>query len=271
MGDFPAAVTVPGDSAKANEDWVFADENLIVVLDGGTARTDTGCRHGVAWYAAKLGSLIAFLATDQAAELAAVLRLAIAATADQHRECDLTHAATPSAALAIVRRAGDTMEYLVLGDVTVVLDKAEGLEVVTDGRVDRVARQERLEAARLPIGSEAKAAALLRMKHAELAARNREDGFWVAAADPAVAGHAITATVPLASVRRVAVLTDGAARAVVLFGLLDWAGLLNVLAQQGPAELITQVRTAELGDPKGLGWARNKRSDDATAVFSLVG
>ena len=32
----------------------MVSENLIVVLDGATARTDTRCVHGIAWYAVKL-------------------------------------------------------------------------------------------------------------------------------------------------------------------------------------------------------------------------
>ncbi|MFE9695167.1 hypothetical protein [Micromonospora sp. NPDC005806] len=88
------------------------------------------------------------------------------------------------------------------------------------------ARAEREEADRHPFGSAEKQAALLRMRHAELAARHQPGGYWVAAADPFAAQHAITGEVPLVSVRRVAVLTDGAARLVALF---DWPDVLDVL------------------------------------------
>jgi len=107
--------------------------------------------------------------------------------------------------LTIVRRTEGAVEYLVLGDVTLVLDTSTGLEVITDDRVDPTAREERLEAARLPFGTEAKQAALLRMKHAELAVRNRENGYWVARADPTVVTHAITGTVAVESLQSFAV------------------------------------------------------------------
>ena len=166
-------------------------------------------------------------------------------------------------------RLKDTaLEYLVLGDVTVLIDTADGIQVITDDRVDKTARAERDEADRYPFGSAEKQAALLRMKHAELAARNQPGGYWVAAADPFAAQHAITGEVPLDSVRRVAVLTDGAARLVALFGLLDWPDVLDVLEQNGPTELIRRVRAIEAADPSCMKWARNKRSDDATAVYA---
>ncbi|MFF0471528.1 hypothetical protein ACFYPX_29345 [Micromonospora zamorensis] len=37
-----------GNPKSPNEDWAMASENLIVVLDGATARTGTGCVHGIA-------------------------------------------------------------------------------------------------------------------------------------------------------------------------------------------------------------------------------
>ncbi|KWV32280.1 protein phosphatase 2C domain-containing protein [Micromonospora rifamycinica] len=263
------AASEAGDPTVPNEDWALAGENLIVVLDGATARTGTGCEHGVTWYAAKLGSALAGLAVDRDTHLVDALAQGIRAVADQHRHpCDLDHPGTPSAATAVLRPRDGSLEFLVLGDVTVVIDTADGIRVVTDDRVDRTARAEREEADRHPFGSAAKRAALLRMKHAELAARNRPGGYWVAAADPDAASHAITGEVPLDSVRRLAVLTDGAARLVALFGLLDWADVLDILDKEGPVALIHRVRVVEAADPACLRWTRNKSSDDATAVYA---
>ncbi len=259
--------TEPADASKASEDWILAEPDLAIALDGATARTDTGCRHGIAWYAAKLGSAITDRSTDPGRDLKAVLAGAIAGTRDQHRDCDLDHPGTPSAAVGIVRPRGVLLEYLVLGDVTLLLDTVHGLNVITDDRVDQTAIEQRADAARYPFGTAEKQAALLRMKHAELAVRNQPGGFWVAAADPAAADQAITGSLPAREVRRLALLTDGAARAVVLFQLMDWRGLLDVLAKEGPSHLIGRVRAAEMSDHEGIRWPRNKRCDDASAIF----
>jgi len=167
----------------------------------------------------------------------------------------------------MLRLRDTALEYLVLGDVTVLIDTADGIQV-TDDRVDKTARAEREEADRHLFGSAEKQAALLCMKQAELAARNQPGGYWVAAADSFAAQQAITGAVPLDSIRRVAVLTDVAARMVALFGLLDWPNVLDVLEQNGPTELIGRVRAIEAADPSCMKWARNKRSDDATAVYA---
>ncbi len=249
-----ATATDPGNPLGANEDWVTAAQSLIVVLDGATARTETGCIHGVSWYAAKLGSTITSLAIDHDQNLGTVLSNAISMTARQHNGCDLRHPGTPSATVAILRLTEDVLEYLVLGDTTILVDAGDTIQVLSDARVDATARAERAEANRHPLGSAEKQAALLRMKHAELAARNQPGGFWVAAADPTVVTHAITGKFPMDRVRRAAVLTDGAARIVTLFDLLDWHSVLDVLNDEGPTELIHRVRAIEAADPIGIRW-----------------
>ena len=100
---------------------------------------------------------------------------------------------------ALIRLTEDSLQYLVLGDTTVVVDTTDGIEVFNDDRVDTTAQAERAEANRYPFGSAQKQAALLRMKHAELALRDQPGGFWLAAAgrharhhrpDPADSGQA---------------------------------------------------------------------------------
>lgn len=262
--------TAAGDPAVPNEDWVAATPDLLVLLDGATARTETGCSHGAAWYTRKLGANILASAATKARPLDLVLADAIAEVTALHPECDLTHPGTPSAAAAIVRVADDVLRYVVLGDVTVVLDTTDGVTVISDQRVSETATAERAEADRHPLCTPEKEAALVAMKHGELAARNQEPGYWIAAADPAAVEHAITGEVPLASLKRLAVLSDGAARFVDLFGARSWSRALDLIEQLGPQYLIERVRATESVDPRGVAYRRNKGSDDATIVYAAA-
>ncbi|MFC7245167.1 hypothetical protein ACFQO7_22045 [Catellatospora aurea] len=255
--------TAAGSSDKPSEDWAHASSGLLVTLDGATARTDTGCVHGVHWYAARLGAALVDFGADSAMDLTEVLRRAIIRVAAEHPSCDLTHPGTPSAGVALLRADG---RYLVLGDVTIAGTGGDGPIVLVDPRVEQTARPERDEVDRHLIGTPEKAAALIPMKRAELAARNVAGGYWIAAADPAAAEHALTGRLD-ADVSPVAVLTDGAARAVTL-GLMGWSHLLRIASTDGPDELIEIVRRAEASDPLGAKWPRNKTSDDATAVVA---
>jgi hypothetical protein len=254
----------PG-SERPNEDHFATGEDMVVVLDGATVRTETGCTHGVAWYVRHLADAIVDH-PDSPPENA--LALAIVQTANQHRTCDLQHPGTPSAAVAILQARQGTLRYLVLGDVTMVADTRHGLKIVTDNRVSETARSERAIADALPNGSPQKAEALVRMKQAELTARNVPGGFWIATADPRVVKHALIGEFALADVVRVALLTDGAARAVEPLHIHDWASLMALLVSAGPEELIRQVRAVESKDPDATRWPRNKIHDDATVVVA---
>jgi hypothetical protein len=256
--------TRPGSAERPNEDHAVADATTAVVVDGLTARTGTGCAHGTAWFAAQLARDVL---DAPGAGPRDVLRTGIARTAARHAgTCDLADPATPCAAVALVRITDGLLRYAVLGDVSVVLAGGGGTRVVSDQRGADVAREERAGAARLPLGSDARAAALVGMKRAEIAQRNRASGYWVAGADPGAADEALTGEVPLDALTRVALLTDGAARAVDTFGLTDWPGLLDLLADAGPDALLDRVRAAERADADATHWPRTKVSDDATAV-----
>lgn len=260
------AVTEPGVRGRPNEDHVEIGSDIAIVIDGATSRTDTGCIHGVSWYASQLG---AALQNRQYAEksLTALLAGAIEDVRAFHEgTCDLNHPGTPSAVIAILRRTSTAVQWLVLGDVTLILDTDEGMHVITEGH-DHIAAEERAEADRYPIGDERKAEALLRMKHIELANRNVAGGFWVASTDPAVAEHALTGAVDHRSLRRAVLMTDGAARLMDVFSAANSAELVRLASELGPQEILRQVREFEDADPEGARWPRNKRSDDASAIL----
>ncbi|MCO8274788.1 protein phosphatase 2C domain-containing protein [Actinoplanes sp. TRM 88003] len=263
------AASLASDANGENEDWYSASARSLVVLDGATARTDTGCQHGISWYAAHLGAALSEGALDLSASLPEILAGGIARVAGLHPSCDLTHKGTPSAAVAMVRLAGEFLEYLVLGDVSIVLDGSNGIVAVSDERVSQTAASERRNADTFAIGSVEKNAAMVQMKHAELAMRNRADGYWIAAADPTAAEHALNGLISTGELRRFAVLTDGAARIVNPFGEMSWAGLLDLAETDSPEAVLRRVREAEAGDPLGVRWPRNKRSDDATLILAL--
>lgn len=267
--------STPGNPETPSEDWLAVTSDLVVVLDGATIRTETGCKHGAVWYVRELGSAILRWATstDPKYPLRQVLKYAIEDVNARHFDCDLLHPGTPSAAVGIVHLDEDCLRYLVLGDVSVALEtdsSSPGIIAVSDPRVSLTAARERTEVDKWPIGSAEKDAALIPMKHAELAARNVEDGYWIAASDPAAAEHAITGEIPLGHVRRFAVLTDGAARFVDPFRLGDWTSMLDVLDGCGPQRLIDLVRSVEGHDPFGLAYPRNKRHDDASIVYAKL-
>ena len=253
--------TAPGDPDIVNEDFVAASPSAAVVLDGVTPmdRSDTGCRHGVAWYARRLGTELFALATTTASQprsLVDCLADAIACTRDAHSgSCDLAHPDSPAATVAVVRMVGDQIDYLVLSDAAVVLDLGTHLCEVSDNRAGQVSRRLRAGGVR-PTGPVVRA-------H-----RNRPEGYWVAAEQPEAAYEALTGTAATAEAHRIVVASDGATRLVDTFGLYDWPGALDVLQRDGPDAWLERTRAAEraeAADPAGA--RRAKVHDDATVVL----
>jgi hypothetical protein len=240
-----------------------------VVLDGLSAPdgTGTGCRHGTPWYVSQLGPPLLALAADPARSLADALAEAIRQVASLHPGCDLTHPGTPSATMVLLRVLDDRADYLALADAVLVLDTVDGLQVVSDARVNQLAGKERDAANRVPAGSALKLRRRAQLTRALRRARNRPGGYWVAAADPQAASQAVTGSLPGKTLQRAVLLSDGASRLVDPFGLATWEELLALLEESGPEELLRQVRAAEAVDPEGRQWPRTKRSDDATAVY----
>ncbi|WP_418959094.1 hypothetical protein [Streptomyces tritici] len=253
-------VSVPGSPERPNEDWAAAvlpaagAGGTVAVLDGVTPPTGAvGCVHTVPWFTARLGGALTELSGSRRdMTLTEILSSAIERTANAHRDtCDLSHVRTPQATVALARWDEETVEYLVLSDAVLLLQSPSGaVTAVRDDRLDRVPRE------------------ILRSHEATDRLRNREGGFFTAAADPAVARRAVTGTTPRARVRALAALTDGAARWVELFGAGDWADCCALLAKEGPRGLVDRVRAREAADGEAGGVRRWKLHDDATAVYA---
>lgn len=254
------AVTLPGSPERPNEDWVAAAlpasgaGGAVVVLDGVTPPVDdAGCVHTVPWFTARLGGALTELSASRSdLTLTEILALAIRRTADAHRNtCDLSHVRTPQATVALARWDARTVEHLVLSDTALLLQSRDGsVRAVLDDRLDHVPPE------------------VLRSREATDRLRNREGGFFTAAADPAVAARAVTGTTPRAEVRALAALTDGAARWVQLFGEGDWAACFGVLTKEGAHGLLQRVRRLETAAARAGGPRRGKPHDDATVVYA---
>ncbi|MCX4984551.1 protein phosphatase 2C domain-containing protein [Streptomyces sp. NBC_00572] len=258
-----------GRPGRENEDFAIWDDGVAVLLDG-AGMPDAlrpPCVHGVSWFARTLGAALRSAASSSET-LQDALALAIAHTADLHRgTCAVEDALSPSATVAALRVREDAVEWLVLGDCTLLLERGHSVEAISDDRLASVAQEDRAAMNAAPPGSAERRQLHSLLVQAERALRNRPGGYWVAAADPRAAEAALFGSCPREDVVRAALLTDGAARLTETFALTDWTGCLDILEDQGPESLIRRVREAELTDASMTHWPRSKPHDDATAVY----
>ncbi|MFD8819215.1 protein phosphatase 2C domain-containing protein [Streptomyces sp. NPDC059627] len=255
-------VSEPGAPDRPNEDFAgvglpaSGQGGCLIVLDGVTPPRDgTGCLHSVPWFTARLGGALTELTVSRGdLTLREILEQAIGRTAAAHRDtCDLSHPRTPQATVVLSRWSEDNVEFLVLSDSALLLRSPDGtVTPVLDDRLDRVPR-----------------ASLASDAIADATVRNREGGFFTAAADPSVAARAVTGTVPRAEVHALAALTDGATRWTEKFREGDWTALLDVVRKEGARALVDRVRELEAADrEERVFLRRSKTHDDATVVYA---
>ncbi|QKW09110.1 protein phosphatase 2C domain-containing protein [Streptomyces sp. NA04227] len=251
--------TRPGEAARPNEDYLSIAVpasglgGTLVLLDGVTPpKGDYGCVHSVPWFTARLGGALGELSVSRRdLTLTQILAKAIRRTADSHSQtCDLSHSRTPQATVVLARWDDTHLELLVLSDSALLVEHPDG--AVTAYLDDRIGR--------LPHGSLASAARV----DADL--RNKEGGFFTAAADPSVADRAVTAVLPRAEVSALAALTDGATRWVEKFREGNWRDCFALIRKEGGEALIDRVRALELADIEERIFLRHGKTHDDVAV-----
>jgi hypothetical protein len=264
-----SAATLRGDR-PTNQDQVVVVDGAAAVLDGATSwLRDPGDPRDGGWYARALGAALTARLPGAERTLTGILADAIAEVRDAH---GLTPGDSPYSTASIARWTQDEIDVLVLGDSPVLVQAASGeVEMVADDRLagtassQRAAYREHLAAGE---GFDARFAGLIAaVQRSERAAFNREDGFWVAEADPAAAEHALTESWRVDDVVAVALMSDGVSAAVTDYGLTDWSGLIAGVGERSPNALLADVHAAEATDPDGRRWPRTKRHDDKSLVF----
>ena len=246
----------------AGADRVIAVPGAIIVLDGASAFGPAPV--SPADYADRLGTQLASAITaTPAAPLPAILATAISATASA---LDLRDDHGPSSTVAIARVGDGNADLLVLGDSYIACRSAGTAAVLTDDRLDRLDLPEsRRYRDRLAAGSGydmTHAATLRDLQAGQRARRNTPGGYWIASANPEAAAHAITLTVPAASLDWIVLATDGAIETARHLSLDDW----EAIADSGQTALSAFLQHChdweENDDPDGRQLPRAKRHDD---------
>ena len=221
----------PGTPGWPNEDFAAVAPGAAVLLDGCTTvprDKDIGCVHSVAWYARTLGSvLLSMITSDPPAPLTESLAAAIADVRGRHE--DTCDLSNPATPASTVTAA----RVAVAGIEVLALSDSV---IMADYGADRH-----------PL--------VITDTHRSVST------------NPDAARNAYTATLPGDGLRGIALLSDGATRITDSYDVLSWPVMLAITRDEGPAQLIRQLRAAEASDPDRIRWPRDKNSDDATIIY----
>jgi hypothetical protein len=272
-------LSLPGDPAKANEDFLAQGANAALVLDGATPLGD-GLMPGpsdAAWIA-QFGArrLMAHLEDGNGARKA--LRDALADTQKsfealrRHPPEDMWQ--TPCASMMLVVPDDGAVEFLWFGDCAALVKQGDGAVTVVGETFDkRAAEAERARA----VAKEKNLSPASGLSRPEFigtlrAARNRinSGNYWLFSPDARAASHVSRRVIKAAPGAVLLLATDGFLALASDYGVYSADSLMDAAQSKGLAALGEELRAIEAGDIGGDRFPRFKKSDDATALLLKV-
>ena len=264
-----------------NEDAVYADPDLLIVMDGASGLNGihlTPAPTDACWLAGETVSRLA----DRLKRPENSIPQALADTAAELKAQMFSYGyqddpfAFPSGSLMLAREAGDRIELFSLGDCTALAAFHDDRSVLHfhDDAVTRLDGMVLSGAAELAREKGISVADALPHFHGMLVGnrmqRNKEGGYWIF--EPAGLGihHGQSLLLPKAEVRSLALMSDGFYDIVEQEDGPTHRQLLEWLETAPADELIRQLFAQLEKDPQLNRLPRFKTKDDATVAFARV-
>lgn len=180
----------------------------------------------------------------------------------------------PSAGIALVRLEEDHLDYLLLGDCSLSIERTDGtfLPIENDAlhRLDNLALAElQIHAARLGASPRACLPLIQDTLRRNRALRNTPGGYYIL--DPSGAGipHAITGRLPAPEVQSIFLCSDGFAQLCSFTGS-SLTDLHRQAKENGLEPLYQALRAHQDSDPSFQRVPRFKDRDDTSAVLAAI-
>ena len=262
-------------SGRVNEHRAGAANDLAWMIDGATdvvERPLTSAATDADWIAGRLDAVFAALSATPPADLSLLSDLAAARLASEF-DCEQgerrsTRQSTPSASAIVVRACDTGLDYVCVGDCTLLVEGLSGFVRVgvDEGEAGDPQLAKALAALHANHGglrAEAARARIWPSIKAGRAAMNEPNGYGVFSITPTprhfeidmpAGGHALLAS-------------DGLMRLVDVFKLYTALDLLSAVRNGGLTPLMRLLRMVECDDVHGHRYPRAKVNDDATGLL----
>jgi hypothetical protein len=266
-------------SGHANEDRAGAARDLAWVIDGATdvvERPLTGSATDADWIAAHLDGALKDPAVAPPAELSQLPDLTAARLASEFaheaERAPIDKTEHPSASAVVVRACGAAIDYVSIGDCTLLVEGSNGFRRVGVDAVNAGDPQlaKALEALHAEHGGLEAANARARIWpsiRAGRAAMNEPNGYGVFSIMPTPRHFVQTGRIAMPAYGHALLASDGLMRLVDVFRFYTALDLFAAARQDGITPLIRKLREIESDDIQGHRYKRAKISDDATGLL----
>lgn len=275
-----ASLSLPGDSAKANEDAFGSSAKAALVMDGATGLGEALLPgdSDAAWLA-RLGAerLMFYLRTGLKPRIVlnAVFNEVEHAFVTQRKRAPKETYEIPFASMMLVASTDTGFDALWYGDCAALVARpGEPVEVVGEAIAKRALEAERVAKLAASHGL-SPAAGFNRPQYLEALRRarntvNSERGGWLFGPDARAADHVAERSMVAPVGTRILLLTDGFLALASDYHRYDAQGLMAAVVSQGLEALGSELREIESTDAEGRRYPRFKTSDDATAVLLCI-
>jgi serine/threonine protein phosphatase PrpC len=269
-------LSLPGDPAKANEDFLAQNQTAALVMDGATPLGDSLMPgpSDAAWIA-QFGTrrLMAHLEQGNGARKA--LREALADTqksfAALRRHPPEEMWQTPCASMMLAVPDEDGVEFLWFGDCAALVKQDDAAVTVVGETFDKRAAEAQRARAIAKEKNLSPASGLSRPEFIGTlrSSRNRinSGSSWLFSPDARAASHVSRRVTKIAPGTVLLLATDGFLALASDYGVYSADSLMAAAQSKGLAALGEELRTIEAGDAGGDKFPRFKKSDDATALL----
>lgn len=270
-----------------NEDYlVYNYHNYVLVLDGSTGLGENRITPGeqdewntdAQWFVQSFSALVERY-MDNDLPIKELVRECIAKLSVSYWKmvpADTDCLSQPSASMALLKKTGDMIELLSIGDLTVLIQKEDGsvIEIKDDtvSKLDSQVIKQMVKESQNRKIDVSEARQLPQIQDAldrNRMMKNTEDGYWVLGLDPEVVTHGLYRQLSMEDWNRILICSDG------FYAYTDYHSLtentpeqfMNQVVGNSLNAMIKEIRKVEHGDVGYNRYPRLKMSDDATAVL----
>jgi len=262
-------------AGPANEDVGGHCGDAAWVIDGATGVGEPllSGPSDAAWFANRVNSVLGDILRDRPAITTRDLLIETISTcaaaferAAQRTPTDV--AELPSAAFAMVRQFGSSIELTTLGDCRIAYRTTDGSPTLFGGTALgpfeglSIALADALRRANPAIDAAALKEALLPHLRVTRRLMNRPSGYWILGTDPAAADHVDRIVLEAKQGDSFALASDGFLRLVELFEVADAADLLAIEAERDFNAQLARLRALESESGSLTKYPRIKLHDD---------
>lgn len=263
---------------NVNEDISTINEYGAWILDGATGLSGKNLIDNCSdarWYVNQWNDYLKKNIHKLDMDLKRIMKKGINIIKDKYykevRDKNITSLDLPSSSIVVVRWFKNTLEYFILGDCTLIIEKNNNVKIIKDDSVtkldnkifktmDKIMKEENksLREAKSKVKDLIISNRLL---------KNRKDGYWILEFNTEALDNALYEKISLNGDIKLLMTSDGFSAIADRYNYISMEDLIYEAKNRGLDSLCKELRAVEERDYKGIKYPRFKKSDDASAIY----